>query len=154
MKLLIVDDEPIILSNIKNIITQSEFKDLEILTANNAAEAYDVINSNSPEIILTDIQMPQENGIHLLIKISELNYSPIVIFITGYSDFSYMQSALRYKAFDYLLKPITDTALIPCLKKRSTTGKRKNICRNCPPSCQISTKKTSRQLKNRFLKIC
>lgn len=117
MKLLVVDDEPIILSSIKNIIAQSEFKDLEILTANNAAKAYDVINSNSPEIILTDIQMPKENGIHLLIKISELNYSPIVIFITGYSDFSCMQSALRYKAFDYLLKPITDTALIPCLKK-------------------------------------
>ena len=118
MKILIVDDEPIILNSLKDMILHSEYSDFTIFTADNAMDAYELLQKESPQIMLCDIQMPCENGIDLLKKIYEnQSIDTIVIFITGYPDFSYAQSAVRYQAFDYLLKPITRETLLSCLKK-------------------------------------
>lgn len=120
MKILLIDDEPIILSSLRKAIFDSKLNSITVLSANNAVEAYSIITNERPEIIVTDIQMPQENGIHLLKRIVDLSYSPLVIFITGYADFSYMQSAIQYNAFDYLLKPIQNDIFIDCLKRAIT----------------------------------
>ena len=118
MKILIVDDEPIILNSLKDMILHSEYAGFTIFTADNAIDAYAILLKELPQIMLCDIQMPCENGIDLLKKVYENDrIDTFVIFITGYPDFSYAQSALRYKAFDYLLKPITPESLLPCLNK-------------------------------------
>ena len=71
--------------------------------------------------------MPCENGISLLQKISESQLKLLVIFVSGYSEFSYAQAALKYDAFDYLLKPLNSEVFLSCLKKainvNSGTGK-------------------------------
>ena len=71
MKILLVDDEAIALQTMENIIRQSDFKSHTILTASNAADAWTIIQTEHPDILFSDIQMPCENGIHLLQKISE-----------------------------------------------------------------------------------
>lgn len=118
MKILIVDDEPIILSSLKDMVIHSKYADLTVFTADNAMDAYELLQKEKPQITLCDIQMPCENGIDLLKKIYEnQEIDTIVIFITGYPDFRYAQSAIRYQAFDYLLKPVTQETLLSCLDK-------------------------------------
>lgn len=117
MKILLVDDEPIALQTMQNFIETSEYHNLNILTANNTSKAWDIISQETPDIVFTDIQMPCENGISLLQKIHENHFQIRLIFVSGYSEFGYAQAALKYDAFDYLLKPIEYTSFISCLKK-------------------------------------
>ena len=117
MKILLVDDEAIALQTMENIIRQSDFKSHTILAASNAADAWTIIQTEHPDILFSDIQMPCENGISLLQKISESQLKLLVIFVSGYSEFSYAQAALRYDALDYLLKPLNSEAFLACLKK-------------------------------------
>ena len=118
MKLMIVDDEPIILNSLKDMLLHTDYAGFTILTADNAMDAYKLLQEEKPQIMLCDIQMPCLSGIDLLKKIYEDEViDTSVIFITGYPDFHYAQSALRYKAFDYLLKPVTKETLLPCLDK-------------------------------------
>ena len=117
MKILLVDDESIALQTMENIIRQSDFKSHTILTASNAADAWTIIQTENPDILFSDIQMPCENGISLLQKISESQLKLLVIFVSGYSEFSYAQAALKYDAFDYLLKPLNSEVFLSCLKK-------------------------------------
>ena len=118
MKILLVDDESIALQTMENIIRQSDFKSHTILTASNAADAWTIIQTENPDILFSDIQMPCENGISLLqknIRITAKNCWSS--FVSGYSEFSYAQAALKYDAFDYLLKPLNSEVFLSCLKK-------------------------------------
>ena len=112
MKILLVDDESIALQTMENIIRQSDFKSHTILTASNTADAWTIIQTENPDILFSDIQMPCENGISLLQKISESQLKLLVIFVSGYSEFSYAQAALKYDAFDYLLKPLNSEVFL------------------------------------------
>ena len=60
MKILLVDDESIALQTMENIIRQSDFKSHTILTASNAADAWTIIQTENPDILFSDIQMPCE----------------------------------------------------------------------------------------------
>ena len=117
MKILLVDDEPIAIHTMKNMIKTSEYSYCTVFTANSANSAWQIITLESPDIIFTDIQMPCENGISLLQKIHEHQLNLLLIFVSGYSEFSYAQAALKYNAFDYLLKPLSHDSFISCLKK-------------------------------------
>ena len=104
--LMIVEDEPMERQALRKIISK-EFKDeIKILDdAKNGAEAIIKAQYNKPDIILMDIGLPEVNGIEAQSEI--ISFLPTVqtIIITAYSDFSYAQKALKFKAKDYLLKP-------------------------------------------------
>ena len=117
MKILLVDDEQIALKTMENMILQSEYNHYTIFTADNVSDAWQMIIREKPDILFTDIQMPCENGISLLQKIYDAQLNVLLIFVSGYSEFSYAQAALRYAAFDYLLKPLNYDTFISCLKK-------------------------------------
>ena len=85
MKILLVDDESIALQTMENIIRQSDFKSHTILTASNAADAWTIIQTENPDILFSDIQMPCENGISLLQKISECELEWILLESIEYS---------------------------------------------------------------------
>lgn len=121
MKLLIIDDEELIQQDIYNIIVSSNFNFNEIHSALDADTALKIIKNNNPEIILTDIQMPSKSGLDILQYVVTNELDSIVICITGYSDFEYVQTALRFQAFDYLLKPIDKEKLLSCLQKAINT---------------------------------
>ncbi len=152
MKILIVDDEPIILNSLKDMILHSEYAGFTILMADNAADAYAILQKELPQIMLCDIQMPCESGIDLLKKIYENEViDTLVIFITGYPDFTYAQSALRYKAFDYLLKPITQEALLPCLHKAVASWEFSERTRKLSATLTQFYKENHALLKKQFL---
>ncbi|HHX12421.1 MAG TPA: response regulator [Clostridiales bacterium] len=116
-KYIIVEDESLILNNtIKKIEALSLPLDLAG-TATNGMDAQLLIDRVCPNLVITDIRMPQYNGIELARYINKCHPTIKTIVLTGYSDFRYAQSALKYGVKDYLLKPITPEALNTALQK-------------------------------------
>lgn len=66
---------------------------------------------NSIDVILTDIRMPMMDGIEMTRKLREAGSSVIVVFLSGYSDFSYAQQGIKLDVFDYILKPTKDSEI-------------------------------------------
>ncbi len=105
-KVVIIDDEPWTREVIKTLA------DWEALGLELAGEASDgeygleLIRLTAPDIILTDVKMPHLNGIELIDTLRQENNNTPVIFISGYDDYSFIRSALKLDAVDYLLKPI------------------------------------------------
>ncbi len=113
MNLILVDDDRISIDILAEYIKPHLKAINEVLCAYDGDEAFDVIISAKPDIIVTDIKMPKINGIELIKKVRTIeHYTPYVIIISSYSDFEYTREALKYNVFDYILKPIDQDELI------------------------------------------
>lgn len=105
-KLLIVDDEPLIQIGIKSMLNWHELGIELCGVASNGKAALDIIHSDHPDIVVTDLKMPVMSGLEL-IKICRDQYgdeTPAFIILTNYEEFTYVKEALRYKVTDYLVK--------------------------------------------------
>ncbi|ASA21115.1 response regulator [Paenibacillus donghaensis] len=119
-KVLLVDDEPIILRSLKVAIPWEELQ-LEIVgEARNGEVALNLIGEMKPHIVISDIRMPVIDGIALMKEVLSQNSKLIFIFISGYGEFEYAREALRQGAFDYLLKPIDHDELAQMLERART----------------------------------
>lgn len=110
-KMIIADDEHIILKGLRNLL---DWRNLGIEIIGEASDGkmlMDMILSMEPDIVVSDICMPNMSGLDVLKIIKENNLSTKVILISGYEDFQYAREALKNGAVDYLLKPIDDLAL-------------------------------------------
>lgn len=115
MKLLIVDDEPVIRESLCQIISQSFLPVSQVLSTSDPSEALILLKQEQPELLLTDIQMPLITGLDLARFVSENQLSCKVIFITGYSDFAYARAGIQYQVSDYLLKPLDEDEAMDCI---------------------------------------
>lgn len=105
-KLLIVDDEPNIRAGLKNLI-EWEVYGIEVSgEAEDGMKAYLQIKLFQPDIALIDISMPNMTGLELIELCSQLDNPPKFIILSGYNDFEYVRTAIRYGAINYLLKPV------------------------------------------------
>ncbi|MCE5188749.1 MAG: response regulator [Eubacteriales bacterium] len=150
MKILIVDDEPIIRNSLRKTIRTSAYADAEILTADNAEDALVALRRSQPEIVLTDIQMPCKNGLTLLKAVTEEKLQTVVICITGYSDFDYVRTALRYQAFDYLLKPVQADLLISCIGRAEQHYRQLENSKKLSDALETFYKNNSEGLRKQF----
>lgn len=113
-KVVIIEDENIELQELSMII-EDEIEELELVgTANNGIEGQKVINELCPDIVISDIRLPGQTGLDML-SLIEPNVKAIIL--SGYSDFKYMQNAIRLGVDDYLLKPIDNEDLLKALNK-------------------------------------
>ncbi|SDH85121.1 response regulator [Alteribacillus bidgolensis] len=108
MKALIADDEINVREVMRYLGHWQKHGITKILEASNGEEAKKLIENESPELIFTDIKMPKMSGLEVLEWLDAISYSGKVIFITGYDDYSFMRKAIKYRSFDYLLKPIEE----------------------------------------------
>jgi len=109
--ILIVDDEPRTRQGMKKILDQWCDGSCRIMIAADGVEAIDVMKKQHVHVLLTDIRMPEMNGLTMLRSIREHGLSPVVILISAYSEFGYAQEAIRLGVVNYLLKPISKTDL-------------------------------------------
>ncbi|HIU75899.1 MAG TPA: response regulator [Candidatus Pelethocola excrementipullorum] len=117
LKVLIVDDEKKVGELIKALI---EWKRLELSLVDvvlDGKKAYEVILEEKPDIVITDIRMPNLSGLELIKHVMERDLDVRFIVISGYRYFEYAQTALRYGVEDYLLKPIDEIELNKILDK-------------------------------------
>lgn len=117
LKVIIVDDENKIIKLIRYLVDWSSY-DMEIAgTANDGQTALSLILSQKPDIVITDVRIPNFTGVELVQKTLTAGLCPYFIIISGYSDFKYAQQAIKLGVEDYLLKPIKKNDLDAALTK-------------------------------------
>lgn len=106
MKVLIVDDEPLILRGLVITISEVAPNGTDIREASNAYEALEMMKKFMPDVTITDLHMPEKNGFELIEEARQEGYCDRFIILTGYDEFEYVRQALRSGVVDYLLKPL------------------------------------------------
>lgn len=111
LKVMIVEDEELILQGIRNIIDW-EALGLEVVhMAHDGTEALELWEKEPVQIVVTDISMPEMDGLALLRKIRRMDEQVRFIILTGYDEFSYAREAVRLDVENYILKPINEEEL-------------------------------------------
>lgn len=129
-KIFIVDDERLIVDGLICLINSFDLE-LEIVgVAYDGLEALEKIKSTKPDIVISDIKMNQMDGLELVERLKTLLPFSKNILLTGYSEFSYAQSAVRSGVFDYLLKPVSEDTLYQCIAKAKKEIARQTIERS------------------------
>lgn len=117
IKVLLADDEPVILRGLRKLLHWNELG-LEIVgEAYDGVELRQMMETTKPDLIISDISMPGYTGIDIIREIHETNRNIKVVFISAFRDFSYAQDALRYGAVEYLVKPVDKNQLEEAIQK-------------------------------------
>ncbi|MGL6108398.1 LytR/AlgR family response regulator transcription factor [Romboutsia sp.] len=103
MKTIIVEDEKLILEDIKNIIENYSKKIEVVATFNNGVDVLSFLESNDIDVMFVDINIPLLNGMSLAKVVSKFEKKPYIVFITAHKE--YAVEAFEIHAFDYVLKP-------------------------------------------------
>lgn len=104
LRAVIVDDEAISRKRLEHVAGFCELIEI-VASLSDSEKAVEIILELKPDILLLDVEMPKMSGFDVLDAINGIGFSPAVIFITAYDK--YAIKAIKTKAFDYLLKPIT-----------------------------------------------
>ncbi len=102
-RVLVVDDEQLILKIISDILTKEGY---DVLVANNCEKAAELLKTTRFDVVLSDIKMPIKSGIDLLEEIKNKDPNIPVILMTGFASLETAVEAVQNGAFDYLIKPL------------------------------------------------
>ncbi|HBM81163.1 MAG: response regulator [Clostridiales bacterium] len=116
-KLFIVDDEPETREGLKSCIDWANYGIRVVGEADDGKIALERILKEKPDIVLTDVRMPDMGGIELANKLRDLKSDVKIVFISGYDDVAYLKSALKVEAVDYILKPVDLNELDGVIRK-------------------------------------
>jgi DNA-binding NtrC family response regulator len=109
VKILIVDDEAGQRSILSKIL---EAEGYQLFEAASVSQALQLIDENEPEVVLTDLKMPQKGGLVLIEGVSKRSFPPEIIVITAHGSIDTAVKAMRLGAYDYLTKPLEREELI------------------------------------------
>ena len=112
MNVLLVDDQQIIIDSLLNGIDWKSYGVSEIYKATSSMEAKLIMTNFDVDLLITDIEMPEENGVALAEWTrGKFGRKIIIIFLTSHPSFTYAQEGLKLQIFDYLLQPVRFTEL-------------------------------------------
>lgn len=117
MNLLIVDDEVQILEGILKGVRWELLEFQEVLTAKSYTQAIEIFQSHSVDILLSDIEMTDQNGLDLIEWVNEHFPETGCVILSCHDEFDFARQAVRLKCLDYVLKPIPFEMLTEVLKK-------------------------------------
>ena len=121
LNLMIVDDENIIVDDLKSGFDWGRLGIAKVYTAANITSAKEIFKSQNIPLLLCDIEMPQGSGLELLSWVREHYPGTETIFLTCHAEFNYAVEAIRKGSFDYLLKPVAyedlEKVLLKAIKK-------------------------------------
>ena len=113
-KVLIVDDEPVICKLLSQLTQKAGFIPL---TSLNATDALEKIASEQPDVLLTDIMMPDVSGIELLMQAKEISPDMPIVMITAHAHIPGAVEAIKLGAYDYLSKPFQNKEVISVVNR-------------------------------------
>lgn len=104
-KVVIIDDEPIIVRGLKKAVKWEDLDCLVVGTAGDGVEGLEVIRREKPDILISDISMPKMDGLSMIAALKSEFPDMEVTILTGFRDFDYAQEAIRLGVCRFLLKP-------------------------------------------------
>jgi len=116
MNVVVADDERIVRQGVRMVCEQSGLG----LTVHEACQGFEVlelVSRHAADILVLDIRMPQMDGLETLRRMHEAALKPECIVISGYDDFTYAKTCIRYGVVDYLLKPAGATEILDSLTR-------------------------------------
>lgn len=111
LKVVLADDENKVILLMRKLIDWEALGYEVVGTANDGLHALELVQTQQPHLLITDIRMPGCDGIELIRRAKEMQPRLHFIVISGYRQFEYAQSALKYGVEDYLLKPLKQEEL-------------------------------------------
>jgi two-component system response regulator YesN len=114
--LVIVDDEQDVRRAVVSTIDWGSLGFCVAAEAENGVEALELVHQINPDVLITDIKMPYLNGLELIKAVRETNPAMKILMLTGYGEFEYAKSAIKYNIVEYMLKPITAQSLTETLQ--------------------------------------
>lgn len=103
-RILLTDDEPIILSGLQSMLKWENYDCTVAGVARNGEQAWEFIRQHTPDIVICDIKMPMLTGLELLERCAKEYPTVVFIMLTNHEDFAMARESLRNRAADYLLK--------------------------------------------------
>jgi DNA-binding NtrC family response regulator len=113
-KVLVVDDEPAERDGLARLVGQWGY---EVETAGSGEEALTLVESQHPAVVVTDLVLPEMDGLTLLEKLKETGRPPIVLLVTGQGTVETAVEAMRRGALDYITKPFKRQRVIESLRR-------------------------------------
>lgn len=101
-KILVVDDEESVRYSFKKLLREPDYK---VITARNGSEALELMQAESPDLIVLDIEMPVMSGLEALQQIKNISPKTPVLMITAYGSSERVITAMKHGAYEYLEKP-------------------------------------------------
>lgn len=117
IRILAVDDEPIAVNYLADMLLEWGGTEYEIMKAYNGVEALERARRVRIDILLTDIRMPEMDGLELAERLRAIWPKLKIIFLTGHNDFGYVQTAIRQGGIDYVLKTEGDSPIERAIEK-------------------------------------
>ena len=112
-RILIVDDEPMICDILARRLAKEGYT---CVRANNGREALHYFNQDAFSLMISDIKMPDMDGIELLRKVKAMSPRMMVILMTAYPEIDMAVEAMRLGAYDFITKPITLDLVVLSIK--------------------------------------
>jgi two-component system response regulator YesN len=173
LKLMIVDDEPIMLEGLKVYLDWKSYSIDKIITSQDGKSALESAKREKPDIVITDIRMPEMSGLELISNINDILPDCVCIIISGHNDFEYAKKGLELGAFYYIVKPIEEAEfkmvisnavdvvykkreekkIISQLQESAPSSKKRQMKEFLSHLILKKTKFTSEQLKEKFKEL-
>jgi len=112
--ILVVDDDPDVLKSLSILLENSGYA---VINCNNAGDAFDMLQANNVDCLLTDIKMPETSGIDLLDRIRKTSLDIPIILMTAYADIDIMGEAIKKGVFDFIIKPSQPEQILHSVEK-------------------------------------
>lgn len=140
-KILVVDDEPVVIKSCERILTPEGYS---VDSASNGKEAIGILEKNGYDLVITDLKMPDMDGIELIRWIRNSRIDTGVVVITGYPSQESIRDALSMRIIDYLPKPFSPALLVEVTQK-AMEWKKAGVVIEAPPHDEYS-EEAARQL--------
>ena len=114
-RVLLVDDEPLILEHTRRLLEAEKEHYLIVGMADNGLDGIRMIRTLHPDVAIIDVMMPGATGLEVIDAVSDENCRFIIV--SGYQEFEYVRHALRAGVVDYLLKPLSAAELSAALSR-------------------------------------
>ena len=119
-RLLVVDDDPLILQCIKLALPPPDY---DVLTAETASAALELFKQHQPDAVLLDVQLPDQSGLAALCELRELDRRVPVILMTGHGTAETVITAMSGGAFEYVTKPFDPDDILPVIDSALETSR-------------------------------
>ena len=116
-RIVIADDDAMLRIGLKAMLPWTQYGYQIVGEAQDGREALELCRKYQPDILLTDMKMPETDGLEVLRTLAIWPQKPAVIALSGYDEFSLVREAMRLGALDYLLKlELSPSRLLQCLQ--------------------------------------